>query len=176
VLLDEPTNHLDLEMRDALLLSLQEFAGAVVLVSHDRGLLGGVCDEFLRVREGAVETFDGDLDDYARWLAATRRGTDSMTTSRASEPAAVDRKERKRLEAEARNRLAPLRAELKRVEKELEACLVERQELEARLADPAIYASADSAARALPAAHAALLARIHDLEERWLTLSEELGQ
>ena len=176
LLLDEPTNHLDLEMRDALLLSLQEFAGAVVLVSHDRGLLGGVCDEFLRVREGAVETFDGDLDDYARWLAATRRGTDSMTTSRHSEPAAVDRKERKRLEAEARNRLAPLRAELKRVEKELEACLVERQELEARLADPAIYASADSAARALPAAHAALLARIHDLEERWLTLSEELGQ
>jgi len=83
---------------------------------------------------------------------------------------------RKRLEAEARNRLAPQRAELKRVERELEVCLAERQTLEARLADPALYASADPAVRALPAAHAALLTRIHDLEERWLMLSEELGQ
>ncbi|MEY3137778.1 MAG: hypothetical protein RL580_1510 [Pseudomonadota bacterium] len=176
LLLDEPTNHLDLEMRDALLLSLQEFPGAVVLVSHDRGLLGGVCDEFLRVRDGEVEAFDGDLDDYARWLATTRRGTDSVTTMSNAEPPALDRKERKRLEAEARNRLAPQRAELKRVERELEVCLAERQTLEARLADPALYASADPAVRALPAAHAALLTRIHDLEERWLMLSEELGQ
>jgi ATP-binding cassette subfamily F protein 3 len=167
LLLDEPTNHLDLEMRDALLLSLQEFPGAVVIVSHDRGLLGGVCDEFLRVRDGQVESFDGDLDDYAQWLAATRTRT---------EPATSDRKERKRLEAEARNRLAPQRAELKRVERELEGCLAERHALEARLADPALYASADPAARTLPAAHAALVARIHDLEERWLALSEELGQ
>ena len=176
LLLDEPTNHLDLEMRDALLLSLQEFPGAVVLVSHDRGLLGGVCDEFLRVRDGEVEAFDGDLDDYARWLAMTRRGADGVTTISTAEPPALDRKERKRLEAEARNRLAPQRAELKRVERELEVCLAERQTLEARLADPALYASADPAVRALPAAHAALLTRIHDLEERWLMLSEELGQ
>ncbi len=176
LLLDEPTNHLDLEMRDALLLSLQEFLGAVVLVSHDRGLLGGVCDEFLRVRDGEVETFDGDLDDYARWLATTRRGADGVATVSNAEPPALDRKERKRLEAEARNRLAPQRAELKRVERELEVCLAERQTLEARLADPALYASADPAVRALPATHAALLTRIHDLEERWLMLSEELGQ
>ncbi len=176
LLLDEPTNHLDLEMRDALLLSLQEFPGAVVLVSHDRGLLGGVCDEFLRVRDGEVEAFDGDLDDYARWLATTRRGADGVTTISTAEPPALDRKERKRLEAEARNRLAPQRAELKRVERELEVCLAERQTLEARLADPALYASADPAVRALPAAHTALLTRIHDLEERWLMLSEELGQ
>ena len=176
LLLDEPTNHLDLEMRDALLLSLQEFLGAVVLVSHDRGLLGGVCDEFLRVRDGEVETFDGDLDDYAHWLATTRRGADGVATVSNAEPPALDRKERKRLEAEARNRLAPQRAELKRVERELEVCLAERQTLEARLADPALYASADPAVRALPATHAALLTRIHDLEERWLMLSEELGQ
>ncbi|MFM8516687.1 MAG: ABC-F family ATP-binding cassette domain-containing protein [Nevskiaceae bacterium] len=175
LLLDEPTNHLDLEMRDALLLSLQEFPGAVVLVSHDRGLLGGVCDEFLRVREGEVESFDGDLYDYARWLAATRRSAETVVPSPRTEPAATDRKERKRLEAEARNRLAPQRTELKRIERELETCIAERQALEARLADPALYASADPAARALPAAHAALLARIHALEERWLTLSEELG-
>ncbi|MFM7626211.1 MAG: ABC-F family ATP-binding cassette domain-containing protein, partial [Gammaproteobacteria bacterium] len=69
LLLDEPTNHLDHEMRDSLLLALQQFTGAVVLVSHDRGLLGSVCDEFLRVRDGRIEPFDGDLADYARWLA-----------------------------------------------------------------------------------------------------------
>ena len=70
LLLDEPTNHLDLKMRNSLLLALQEFTGAVVLVSHDRGLLGSVCDEFVRVSGGRVVSFDGDLEDYVAWLTA----------------------------------------------------------------------------------------------------------
>ena len=78
LLLDEPTNHLDLEMRQALAMALQEYAGAVVMVSHDRHLLATVTDRFLLVDAGSVQEFDGDLDDYARWLsrsdAAQRRG------------------------------------------------------------------------------------------------------
>jgi ATP-binding cassette subfamily F protein 3 len=68
LLLDEPTNHLDLTTREALSMALNEFEGTVMLVSHDRALLREVCDEFWLVTEGAVKPFDGDLDDYQRWL------------------------------------------------------------------------------------------------------------
>ena len=79
LLLDEPTNHLDLEMRQALAVALQEFEGALVLVSHDRHLLNTVADEFRLVADGRALPFDGDLEDYARWLAtapATAIGAD----------------------------------------------------------------------------------------------------
>ena len=78
LLLDEPTNHLDLDMRHALLVALQDFAGAVVIVSHDRALLRGACDRFLLVANGAVGPFDGDLEDYAAWLA---RGAGAARTA-----------------------------------------------------------------------------------------------
>jgi ATP-binding cassette subfamily F protein 3 len=74
LLLDEPTNHLDLEMREALADALADFDGALVLVSHDRHLLGMVCDSFWRVADGVVESFDGDLDDYAKWLRTRGAG------------------------------------------------------------------------------------------------------
>jgi len=188
LLLDEPTNHLDLEMRDSLLLALQEFPGAVVLVSHDRGLLGSVCDEFMLVSEGRLTPFDGDLTDYAAWLAQQQRGSGnghsdgnnngtesggSLGTAPAS--AAAARKDRKRQEAEARNLLAPLRAELRKVEAELERLTAERGRLERSLADPEFYASADPAVRTLPARHAAVLKELAATEERWLELSEQLG-
>lgn len=183
LLLDEPTNHLDLEMRDSLLIALQEFAGAVVLVSHDRGLLGSVCDEFMLVSDGRLAPFEGDLTDYATWLAQQQRPTDSAsptndapTDSAVQTSAAVARKERKRQEAEARNLLAPLRAELRKVEAELERLSHERARLEERLADPTFYTSADPAVRTLPATHAALLKQLAATEERWLELSDRLGE
>jgi ATP-binding cassette subfamily F protein 3 len=168
-------------MRDALLVALQEFAGAVVLVSHDRGLLGGVCDEFVRVRAGRVERYDGDLADYARWLsqgedAATiaPSGAGGDTTMDAAPLTAADRREQRRLEAERRNRLAPLRAEMRRIEEDLERCNAERTAVEAQLADPALYAATTSVARGLPLRHAQLSAQIGALEERWLAIGEEL--
>src|SRR5690606_17300633 len=77
LLLDEPTNHLDLEMRHALEVALQSYAGAVVTVSHDRHLIRSTCDELWRVADGRVAPFDGDLEDYARWLAA-QQGTGAL--------------------------------------------------------------------------------------------------
>ena len=182
LLLDEPTNHLDHEMRDSLLLALQEFTGAVVLVSHDRGLLGSVCDEFLRVREGRVEAFDGDLADYARWLAqgagdaaaAGRGAAVDAADAAAAGLGGGDRRERRRIEAERRNKLAPLRAGLRDIEAELARCGVERATMETQLADPAFYARSDDEARGLPRRHGELLARIASLEERWLELGETL--
>ncbi|NBU25430.1 MAG: ATP-binding cassette domain-containing protein [Gammaproteobacteria bacterium] len=173
LLLDEPTNHLDHEMRDSLLLALQDFTGAVVLVSHDRGLLGGVCDEFLLVRDGRVEPFDGDLADYARWLAqrdAAPRTAEATTGATAAE----DRRGRRRAEAERRNKLAPLRAALRDIEAELAHLGAERATIEATLADPAFYGRDDAAQRGLPRRHGELLAQIAALEERWLETGEQL--
>jgi ATP-binding cassette, subfamily F, member 3 len=101
LLLDEPTNHLDLEMRHALLVALQEFAGAVVVVSHDRTLLRGACDTFLLVAHGSVSPFDGDLDDYAAWLAKSSKPRPASEVSAAG-PVSPSRQEQRRLDAEAR--------------------------------------------------------------------------
>ncbi|MFS8138127.1 MAG: ABC-F family ATP-binding cassette domain-containing protein, partial [Thermomonas sp.] len=79
MLLDEPTNHLDLDMREALAEALSDFEGAIVMVSHDRHLIGLVCDEYWRVASGKVEPFDGDLDEYAAWLRS-RPGSDNPKT------------------------------------------------------------------------------------------------
>ena len=79
LLLDEPTNHLDLDMREALAEALSDFDGAIVMVSHDRHLIGLVCDEYWRVAGGKVEPFDGDLDEYAAWLRS-RPGSDNPKT------------------------------------------------------------------------------------------------
>jgi ATP-binding cassette, subfamily F, member 3 len=74
LLLDEPTNHLDLDMREALAEALSDFDGAIVMVSHDRHLIGLVCDKFVRVADGVVDPYDGDLDEYAAWLRSRSSG------------------------------------------------------------------------------------------------------
>ena len=125
LLLDEPTNHLDLDMREALAEALADFEGAIVMVSHDRHLIGLVCEEFWRVHDGVVEPFDGDLDAYAAWLRS-RQGSDGAKAPKQkpapaaapapSKPAAlVDAKRLARLEAtvtELAASLATLEADL----------------------------------------------------------------
>src|SRR5690554_3614775 len=116
LLLDEPTNHLDLDMRDALTLALQDFEGAMVLVSHDRHLLRTVCDRFLLVSDGRAEDFDGDLDDYRQWLAS-RRNVAAAAAGSAGDNSAAARKDKRREAAEQRNRLKPLRDTVTRLER-----------------------------------------------------------
>jgi ATP-binding cassette, subfamily F, member 3 len=171
LLLDEPSNHLDLDTRHALLLALQDFPGAVLTVSHDRALLRGACDRFVLVADGLVSAFDGDLEDYASWLA---RGAEPRMGGVTAEPQA-SRREQRRLEAEARNRLTPLRAERRRLETLLEQLTAERQELESRLADCDAYAAAgaDEQLR-LSARHGELSREISIVEERWLEVASSL--
>ncbi len=173
LLLDEPTNHLDLEMRDSLLLALQEFSGAVILVSHDRGLLGSVCDEFWLVRDGAATRFDGDLQDYAQSLARDARSSGQSNTSRRSEEG-VDRREQRRRDAAARQQLASLRTEFKNIEKELERLTMQRRELEQQMLDSASFNANDSAVRAVPQRLGAVIKQIETLEERWLEIGSQL--
>jgi ATP-binding cassette subfamily F protein 3 len=173
LLLDEPTNHLDLDMRHALLVALQDFAGAVVIVAHDRALLRGACDRFLLVANGVVAPFDGDLEDYAGWLA--RDEAMPLAIPGGDKGTALTRRDQRRFEAEARNRLTPLRAEQRKLERLLEDLTTERNDIESRLADPATYAAADAdAQRRLSARHGELLLEISTVEERWLAVASTL--
>jgi ATP-binding cassette subfamily F protein 3 len=174
LLLDEPTNHLDLAMRDALTLALQEYSGALVVVSHDRYLLRTLTDRFLLVAEGRVEPFDGDLDDYRAWLAREARPEEP-----AADAGSTSRREQRRLEAEVRNRLGVRRRPLERRLAELERRLAEltaaRETLEADLADPAIYEPSEKARLRESLLRRADLARTEaETEQVWMQVAEEL--
>ncbi|MGH8758000.1 MAG: ATP-binding cassette domain-containing protein, partial [Burkholderiales bacterium] len=175
LLLDEPTNHLDLEMRHALTLGLQDYEGALVLVSHDRSLLRTTSDELWLVEGGTVEPFDGDLEDYAGRLRAKEQA------ERAAAEPVVGRKEQKRLEAEERNRRfagrKPLETRLKSAEREIEALGIDRSRLEKLIASPDMYGDGrkEELKRCL-LEQAQVTAKLHEAEERWLALSTELEQ
>ncbi len=177
LLLDEPTNHLDLEMREALTLALQETEAAVVLVSHDRHLLRTTCDELWRVHDGVAEPFDGDLDDYAKWL-------DSLRNAGApGEGTPEDKAARKEARAEsAAKRQAdlaqrrPLVKEVEKLEKQLASWNGEKNLLDQRLADPALYAQGADAAllQSLLKRQGELSTQIETGELRWLEVQEAL--
>jgi ATP-binding cassette subfamily F protein 3 len=181
LLLDEPTNHLDLEMRQALAVALQEYEGAVVLVSHDRHLLRTVADQFYIVApvdgHGRAQPFDGDLEDYAEWLA--KSGVEAVTPTDAPkserEPESADaRKQRKRDEADRRNRLTPLRNRIAKCDQELERLAKERATLEAQLAAPDIYSDAQKPRlKELLATQTNLARETEKIEAEWLDASEQ---
>jgi len=174
LLLDEPTNHLDFEMRHSLITALQDFAGAVIVVSHDRGLLRSVCDQFWLVADGVVRDFDGDLEDYAGWL---EKRAGSAATPAAPKPRADDRrgssKEGRRKDAAARRDLGPKRQEVKTIETSLAKLGQEKAKLESELAG-LDYGRDPAHARKVTERHSALRTEIEQLETRWLELSERL--
>lgn len=136
LLLDEPTNHLDIEMRHALSASLQEFSGAMIIVSHDRHLLRTITDQFLLVSDGKIIPFDGDLDDYADWVKNQAKQND---TSPAIDKGVNARKEQKQQQANNRQKQKPLRDALRKAEKQLDKLHEKQQQLEAKLADSDLY-------------------------------------
>jgi ATP-binding cassette subfamily F protein 3 len=174
LLLDEPTNHLDLEMRLALTMALQEFSGAVVVVSHDRHLLKSTTDEFLLVADGQVLPFDGDLEDYARWLV-DYRVRQAPASSSESNPDKTDKRVQRQAAAALRQQLAPHKREADKLEKELGQLHEKLAAVETRLGESDIYEAArkDELRDAL-AEQAKLKSREADLEERWLLALETL--
>jgi ATP-binding cassette, subfamily F, member 3 len=173
LLLDEPTNHLDLEMRQALAMALQEYTGAVIMVSHDRHLLATVTDRFLLVDAGRVAEFDGDLDDYARWLT---RDEGPAANQAAMEPESrVTAQQRRREGAEQRRLLAPLRAQQARCETRLQELAAEAAALDAQLADPALYSASERKRQMELTAQRARTAReTEEVEYEWLQVSDTL--
>lgn len=185
LVLDEPTNHLDMETREALTMALSTYEGAVLLVSHDRHLLRAVTDELWLVHEGRKEVFEGDLDDYAkivldhrRVTAAEARAEHQADKAARNEAQPVNNKEARRLAAQERARIAelrkPLKKELEKVEREMNALSEKLKALDTQLADPAFYNGADQGKVAQTLReHGELAPKVEALEMHWLELSEK---
>ncbi len=181
LLLDEPTNHLDLATREALAMALNEFEGTVMLVSHDRALLRAVCDEFWLVGRSQVGPFDGDLDDYQRYLLdeskrlreQARTATEAAAATPATHPV-LDAREQRRLEAQARQQMAerarPLKRELESIDQRLELLAQEKAQLEERLMQPLPPADIAECGRRLKTCSE----EVERLEEKWLDVSAAL--
>ncbi|MDC8457654.1 MULTISPECIES: ATP-binding cassette domain-containing protein [Marinobacter] len=189
LLLDEPTNHLDLEMRQALTMALQNFEGAIVVVSHDRHLLRNTVDDFWLVNEGRVTEYDGDLEDYERWLADRRKdeteaprressevhaaGGNALAADSGAGENAEDRKARKRAEAAIRQKLSPYRKQQGALEKEMDQLQSTLVTLEQSLSEPELYADqGKQKLKELLGQQAAAKSRLAEVEAEWLEISE----
>jgi ATP-binding cassette subfamily F protein 3 len=194
LLLDEPTNHLDLATREALSMALNEFEGTVMLVSHDRALLRAVCDEFWMVSRGGVAPFDGDLDDYQRYLldeakrqreeakkstsapaptaTATKTVAASANVAPAAAPSDAKKTANKKDDAQRRQQQSdttkPLRKELEKIDARMQSLSAERDSLQASLATTTAPAELAQSGKRLKVIDTELVT----LEERWLELTE----
>ena len=175
LLLDEPTNHLDMEMRHALSLALQNFSGAMLLVSHDRALIRATTDELWLVADGQVQDYAEDLDDYTRWLSKFRQqqlAADNPTTTSEQAPR-QDAKAQRRQAAEQRKQLAPLKKAAEQFEHQLHQRNSELSDIEAQLADPELYQTERKEhLKTLLAEQASLRQQIEELEMHWLEAQE----
>lgn len=178
LVLDEPTNHLDMETRDALTVALSSFEGAVLLVSHDRHLLKAVCDDLWIVHKGLVHEFLGDLDDYARLVLDDKKDQVKEGAAKEKDASPINKKEKRKLEAEERARIsalrAPLQKKLKKVEAELEIKSAKLKELNAQLAEEDFYQKNSAIVSQTIKEQGELASQVEGLEMEWLTLSEEI--
>ncbi|QYJ83012.1 ABC transporter ATP-binding protein [Shewanella aegiceratis] len=174
LLLDEPTNHLDLEMRHALTMALQDFEGAMIIVSHDRHLLRLSCSDYYLVDGGEVKSFDGDLDDYHQWLLDAAKEANKPAAQDDATPA-QDKKLQKRLEAELRQKLSPLKKAQAKLEKIQQDCSDKLAELENLLADTSLY-EADNKAKLtqILAERTQHTQQLEESEMEWLELQENI--
>ncbi|MBS0590953.1 MAG: ATP-binding cassette domain-containing protein, partial [Proteobacteria bacterium] len=193
LLLDEPTNHLDLDMREALTEALNDYTGALVLVSHDRALIRTCCTTLLHVGGGRVIDYDGDLDDYAR--VVQRANAQDATVDVVTTAAGKSKKDQRRERADARAKAAPaenpprvdgrersalqrsLRKKLTDLEKRMAVLDADKHTLDAKLADPTLYADTSTAQLLELSQQSNVLASdIRATEEAWLAAQRELEQ
>ncbi len=170
IVLDEPTNHLDIDSRAALIEAINGFAGAVILVSHDRYLLEACADRLWLVADGTVAPFDGDLDDYRALVLARTRDVDGDRTQLEARPS---RSEARRAAAERRAELAPLKRRIAALEAEMSRLGARVGEIDHTLADPQLYARDAARVATLAKERADAAAALAAAEERWLILSGE---
>lgn len=177
LLLDEPTNHLDLEMRHALTMALQTFEGAMVIVSHDRHLLRLSCSDYYLVDQGVVQSFDGDLDDYHQWLldAAKAAQANQKSDNANTDTPQIDKKQLKRIEAELRQKVSPLRKQQTKLETEQQKFTDRLAELEVTLADGSLYEAENKAKMTQVLNERTKLTQAMDESEmNWLEVQEQI--
>jgi len=170
IILDEPTNHLDIDSRAALIEAINDFPGAVILVSHDRYLLEACVDRLWLVANGRVTPFDGDLDDYVRFVLSERGGK----SERANTSSSNDRAQTRKAAAEKRVETAPLRKRVQKAESEIARLTRELEKLDAQLSDGDLFARDAGKAAALAKARADTAGALAAAEEEWLSASEAL--
>lgn len=163
LILDEPTNHLDIISRRALIDALNDFTGAVILVTHDFNILESVCDRLLLVAGGGVASFDGDLDDYKNYVLRSNGKNEKFTDADDD-----DRKDKRRKQAALRAQAAPLKKQLKDTEKRLEAATSQKDNIEKRL----IRGFNSDLSIEL----AFINKEISDLEGKWMEISAQLEE
>ncbi|MEX2372716.1 MAG: ATP-binding cassette domain-containing protein, partial [Dehalococcoidia bacterium] len=167
-ILDEPTNHLDIDSRAALIHALNEFPGAVILISHDRHLIEATVDRLWLVKDGEVAPFDGDLGDYRRIV--TGQSVDRREKRAAEKASKADRR---REAAQRRAAMEPVAREIKATEGLMERTRQRLDAIEDQLADPALYDRDPKAVTQLSKERAELAVTLSRHEERWLVLSAQ---
>jgi len=180
LILDEPTNHLDIDSRDALVYALNDYAGAVLIISHDRHLVDSTCDTIWIAEGGTVHVFDDDLDGYQRMLTGGRQAPASASTAASSgasvQMSADDRKTQRQEAAARRAEIAPLRKSIKDAEQKMARLRNELAKVETILADPKTYDGAPERVITLGRDKARFQNEIEKVEENWLTLSAQLEE
>jgi ATP-binding cassette subfamily F protein 3 len=175
LLLDEPTNHLDLEMRHALSLALQDYQGAIIIVSHDRHMLRSVTDQLYLVANGSVSQFDGDLDDYRVWLNDQKLLNNASSND--TPTSGVNKKEQRKIDAERRKQLKPLYDALKKAEKALNKHHTQQKQLEEQLADASLYDETNkSLLKQVLQEKAQVDKALEEAEIEWMEISEQLEE
>lgn len=174
LLLDEPANHLDMQMRHAISVALQDYQGAIILVSHDRHLLRSVTDRLYLVAHNTVSFFDGDIDDYRLWLKQQKL-LNSEDSSNSNHAPSVNKKAQRKLNAEQRKKLKPLSDALKKADKALEKYHQQQQEMENQLTDTRLYDAANKALlKQLLQQKAQVDVALEKTATEWMQISEQL--
>jgi ATP-binding cassette subfamily F protein 3 len=169
LILDEPTNHLDIDAREELLIALNDFEGAVILVSHDRRLIEATMDRLFLVTDGGVHPFEGDLDDYRRFLL-----TGKNAPARREEPAPkVSKEDARKQEAEKRRLLKPLKEKVDLAEGLIAELNKEIAKYDKSLADPLIFTQDRAKATAVSKKRAEAQRKLEAAEARWLVANED---
>ncbi|NVK23681.1 MAG: ABC transporter ATP-binding protein [Gammaproteobacteria bacterium] len=178
LLLDEPTNHLDIEMRQALTMALQDFEGAIIVISHDRHLLKSTCDDLYLVDSGKVKRFDGDLEDYHQWLLNQQlvEAKANISTEQ-KQNSAANKKEQKRLEAELRKQLAPIKKQAEKLEAQQQKLGERLAEIETLMSDTDLYLDENkNKLTELLAEQADIKSTLEGIEMQWFECEEQMEQ
>ncbi|MDE2162842.1 MAG: ABC-F family ATP-binding cassette domain-containing protein [Alphaproteobacteria bacterium] len=170
LILDEPTNHLDIDARNELLNALNDFDGAVVLVSHDRRLVEATAERLLLVANGHVAPFDGDLDDYRRFLLSSEP---VPTTHTHAEQPKQSKEDARRDAARRRHQLKPLKEKIETAEHQITAMTAELKKLDAALVDPLLFVKDPAKGKAVSKKRADAARKLEVAEAAWLKAHEE---
>ena len=171
LILDEPTNHLDIDSRQALVRALNEFEGAVILISHDRHLLEATVDRLWLVRDGTVRSYDGDLEDYRSLIVSG--GKPAQKAGAAAEEEPKSKADQRKAAAGRRAAMAPLKKKISEIESLTARLEKSIQALDAELADPSLYERAPGKAAEIAKKRSDAQARLAEAEDEWLSLSAE---